>query len=196
MPDIVPNIVVSQPAQLFTLARSFKANANGKIYIGEIDTDPVNPENQIPVYIENEDGTHVPVSQPLIINAAGYPVYNGQIAKFVTVEGYSMAVYDAYGSQQFYFPNILKYDPDQLRQELSTPDGSKKVGYKDSNVYDTLNKLELKFKSFQEMRDDNSNEIGDYALLTGWHTDHQGYGAGVFQCVDKTGLTDDGGTIA
>lgn len=126
MPDIVPNIVVSQPAQLFTLARSFKANANGKIYIGEIDTDPVNPENQIPVYIENEDGTHVPVSQPLIINAAGYPVYNGQIAKFVTVEGYSMAVYDAYGSQQFYFPNILKYDPDQLRQELSTPDGSKK----------------------------------------------------------------------
>lgn len=46
------------------------------------------------------------------------------------------------------------------------------------------------------MRDDNSNEIGDYALLTGWHTDHQGYGAGVFQCVDKTGLTDDGGTIA
>ncbi|EAQ6582843.1 hypothetical protein MUB63_002984 [Salmonella enterica] len=196
MPDIVPNIVVSQPAQLFTLARSFKANANGKIYIGEIDTDPVNPENQIPVYIENEDGTHVPVSQPLIINAAGYPVYNGQIAKFVTVEGYSMAVYDAYGSQQFYFPNILKYDPDQLRQELSTPDGAKQVGYKDSNVYDTLNKLELKFKSFQEMRDDNSNEIGDYALLTGWHTEHQGYGAGVFQCVDKTGLTDDGGTIA
>lgn len=36
MPDIVPNIVVSQPAQLFTLARSFKANANGKIYIGKL----------------------------------------------------------------------------------------------------------------------------------------------------------------
>ncbi|MDX8920388.1 phage tailspike protein, partial [Salmonella enterica] len=51
MPDITPNIVVSQPSQLFTLARSFKANANGKIYIGKIDTDPVNPENQIPVYL-------------------------------------------------------------------------------------------------------------------------------------------------
>ena len=96
------------------MARSFKAVANGKIYIGKIDTDPVNPENRIQVYVENEDGSHVPVAQPIIINAGGYPVYNGQIAKFVTVQGHSMAVYDAYGTQQFYFPNVLKYDPDQF----------------------------------------------------------------------------------
>lgn len=120
MTDITANVIVSMPSQLFTMARSFKAVANGKIYIGKIDTDPVNPENQIQVYIENEDGSHVPVSQPIIINAAGYPVYNGQIAKFVTVQGHSMAVYDAYGAQQFYFPNVLKYDPDQLRQELAS----------------------------------------------------------------------------
>ncbi|HAW0602353.1 TPA: hypothetical protein JLJ79_000061 [Escherichia coli] len=119
MSDITPNVVVSMPSQLFTMARSFKAVANGKIYIGKIDTDPVNPENQIQAYVENEDGSHVPVSQPIIINAAGYPVYNGQIAKFVTVQGHSMAVYDAYGSQQFYFPNVLKYDPDQLESKLS-----------------------------------------------------------------------------
>lgn len=119
MTDITANVVVSMPSQLFTMARSFKAVANGKIYIGKIDTDPVNPENQIQVYVENEDGSHVPVSQPIIINAAGYPVYNGQIAKFVTVQGHSMAVYDAYGAQQFYFPNVLKYDPDQLRQSLT-----------------------------------------------------------------------------
>ncbi|HGF2940618.1 TPA: phage head-binding domain-containing protein, partial [Escherichia coli] len=112
--SINANVVVSMPSQLFTMARSFKAVANGKIYIGKIDTDPVNPENQIQVYVENEDGSHVPVSQPIIINAAGYPVYNGQIAKFVTVQGHSMAVYDAYGTQQFYFPNVLKYDPDQF----------------------------------------------------------------------------------
>ncbi|VVY23164.1 Head binding [Escherichia coli] len=123
MTDITANVVVSMPSQLFTMARSFKAVANGKIYIGKIDTDPVNPENQIQVYVENEDGSHIPVSQPIIINAAGYPVYNGQIAKFVTVQGHSMAVYDAYGAQQFYFPNVLKYDPDQLRQDLAGPDG-------------------------------------------------------------------------
>ncbi|HBV0400149.1 phage tailspike protein [Escherichia coli] len=120
MTDITANVIVSMPSQLFTMARSFKAVANGKIYIGKIDTDPVNPENRIQVYVENEDGSHVPVSQPIIINAAGYPVYNGQIAKFVTVQGHSMAVYDAYGAQQFYFPNVLKYDPDQLRQELAS----------------------------------------------------------------------------
>ncbi|WP_252407806.1 phage tailspike protein [Escherichia coli] len=121
MTDITANVIVSMPSQLFTMARSFKAVANGKIYIGKIDTDPVNPENQIQVYVENEDGSHVPVAQPIVINAAGYPVYNGQIAKFVTVQGHSMAVYDAYGTQQFYFPNVLKYDPDQLRAQLLSP---------------------------------------------------------------------------
>lgn len=128
MTDITANVIVSMPSQLFTMARSFKAVANGKIYIGKIDTDPVNPENQIQVYVENEDGSHVPVPQPIIINAAGYPVYNGQIAKFVTVQGHSMAVYDAYGAQQFYFPNVLKYDPDQLRNELLSPIGVGLVG--------------------------------------------------------------------
>ncbi|WP_242411816.1 phage head-binding domain-containing protein [Escherichia fergusonii] len=126
--SINANVVVSMPSQLFTMARSFKAVANGKIYIGKIDTDPVNPENRIQVYVENEDGSHVPVSQPIIINAAGYPVYNGQIAKFVTVQGHSMAVYDAYGAQQFYFPNVLKYDPDQFKPELQGANGASLIG--------------------------------------------------------------------
>lgn len=120
MSDITANVVVSQPSQLFTLARSFKANANGKVFIGQPDTDPLDPDNQIQVYLENEDGSHVPVQQPIIINAGGYPVYNGQIAKFVTVQNHSMAVYDSYGTQQFYYPDILKYSPDQFRQELAS----------------------------------------------------------------------------
>lgn len=128
MSDITANAVVSMPSQLFTMPRSFKAVANGKIYIGQIDTDPVNPANQIQVYLENENGNHVPVSQPLIINAGGFPVYNGQIAKFVTVHGHSMAVYDANNVQQFYFPNVLKYDPDQLEYRLSQPDGYLLIG--------------------------------------------------------------------
>lgn len=128
MTDITANVIVSMPSQLFTMARSFKAVANGKIYIGKIDTDPVNPENQIQVYVENEDGSHVPVAQPIIINSGGYPVYNGQIAKFVTVQGHSMAVYDAYGAQQFYFPSVLKYDPDQFKYQLSGAGGASMIG--------------------------------------------------------------------
>ncbi|WP_260797976.1 phage tailspike protein [Proteus terrae] len=118
MSDIIPNVVVSMPSQLFTLARKFQAASNGKIFIGKIDTDPTLPENQIQVYLESEGGSHIPVPQPLIINQAGFPVYNGQIAKFVTVEGHSMAVYDSYGAQQFYYPNVLKYDPDQFEKRF------------------------------------------------------------------------------
>ncbi|MFS3317578.1 phage tailspike protein [Escherichia coli] len=88
------------------------------------DTDPTIPANQIPVYIESETGDLIPTAQPIVINAGGYPVYNGQISKFVTVQNYSMAVYDAYGSQQFYFPDIAKYDPDQLRQQLESSSGA------------------------------------------------------------------------
>lgn len=152
MTDITANVIVSMPSQLFTMARSFKAVANGKIYVGIPNTDPANPENQIQVYVENEDGSHVPVSQPIIINAAGYPVYNGQIAKFVTVQGHSMAVYDAYGAQQFNFPNVLKYDPDQLRQELESGIGASIIGYGSSTVKDALdsvvNKRVLYFSRF------------------------------------------------
>lgn len=126
MADITANVVVSMPSQLFTASRSFKALANGRIYIGKIDTDPTIPTNQIQVYIINEDDSLVPIPQPIVINAAGFPVHGGQIVKVVTVEGHSMAVMDAYGVQEFYFPNVLKYDPDQFAQtwigKLSSPE--------------------------------------------------------------------------
>ncbi|WP_251299941.1 phage head-binding domain-containing protein [Escherichia coli] len=175
MTDITANVIVSMPSQLFTMARSFKAVANGKIYIGKIDTDPVNPENQVQVYVENEDGSHVPVSQPIILNAAGYPVYNGQIAKFVTVQGHSMAVYDAYGAQQFYFPNVLKYDPDQLRQEITTNGGDKLVGSSyNGNVYsDYLESYYKRIASF--VSGGTLNDSKDVALYSdGYHYQYNG----------------------
>lgn len=138
MSDITPNVVVSMPSQLFTLARKFQAASNGKIFIGKIDTDPTLPENQIQVYLENEDGSHIPVTQPLIINQAGFPVYNGQISKFVTVKGHSMAVYDSYGVKQFYYPNLLKYDPDlfekRLKEELASNSGASMIGTDDGRT--------------------------------------------------------------
>lgn len=160
--SINANVVVSMPSQLFTMARSFKAVANGKIYIGKIDTDPVNPENQIQVYVENEDGSHVPVSQPIIINAAGYPVYNGQIAKFVTVQGHSMAVYDAYGAQQFYFHNVLKYDPDQFRAIIESEYGAGYVGFNPDISYPSGSIGDiLKRKPFIQISDFGVAGVGD-----------------------------------
>lgn len=128
MTDITANVVVSNPRPIFTESRSFKAVANGKIYIGQIDTDPVNPANQIPVYIENEDGSHVQIAQPLVINSAGKIVYNGQLVKIVTVQGHSMAIYNAAGAQVDYIANVLKYDPDQLKEQLNSPYGYQYIG--------------------------------------------------------------------
>lgn len=146
MSDITANVVVSNPRPIFTESRSFKAVANGKIYIGQIDTDPVNPANQIPIYIENEDGSHVQISQPLIINSAGKIVYNGQLVKIVTVQGHSMAIYDSYGSQVDYIANVLKYDPDQLRQDLAGPGGADLVGYGNTTVADAIEYVEYQQK--------------------------------------------------
>lgn len=120
MTDITANVVVTNPRPIFTDSRTFRAVANGRIYIGLIDTDPTIPTNQIPVYIENEDGTHVQIAQPLVVNAAGKIVYGGQLVKVVTVQGHSMAIYDAYGSQVDYIANVLKYDPDRLRSDLQS----------------------------------------------------------------------------
>ncbi len=184
MTDITANVIVSMPSQLFTMARSFKAVANGKIYIGKIDTDPVNPENQIQVYVENEDGSHVPVSQPIIINAAGYPVYNGQIAKFVTVQGHSMAVYDAYGVQQFYFPNVLKYDPDQFSAEwlakMSAPDSYALFG-----TFSSIADLRA-FTAYSSVKENGRVYVDSYHLGTG-------YGGGYFRWNSTSTDTDDGG---
>ncbi|WP_231316987.1 phage tailspike protein [Escherichia coli] len=180
MTDITANVIVSMPSQLFTMARSFKAVANGKIYIGKIDTDPVNPENQIQVYVENEDGSHVPVSQPIIINTAGYPVYNGQIAKFVTVQGHSMAVYDAYGAQQFYFPNVLGYEPDQFQVNIGSSDGFKYVG---------------QCPDVPTLRTIEPTTNGQRILLREY-TAGTGYGGGQLRAVlDGSSYTDNGVTV-
>ncbi|WP_260506269.1 phage tailspike protein [Yersinia enterocolitica] len=191
MPDIIPNVVVSMPSQLFTMPRKFAAVFGGRIYIGLIDTDPTIPSNQIQVYLENEDGSLVPVAQPLLINAGGYPVYNGQIAKFVTVQGHSMAVYDALNVQQFYFPNVLKYDPDQFRQYLDSQGGAVTVnmlGAEDGFKYIG------EATSFDELRSIIPTSEGVKILLRGYRVGSL-LGGGVF-VGHLTAKSDNSGTIA
>ncbi|MEG2264609.1 MAG: phage head-binding domain-containing protein [Acinetobacter sp.] len=219
MSDITPNIVVSMPSQLFTMARSFKAVANGEIYIGQVNTDPVNPANQIPVYLENEDGSHVQVAQPIVINAAGYPVYNGQIAKFVTVQNHAMVVYDSYGAQQFYYPDILKYSPDQLRRDLSLPNGAELVGYGDETVKDALDNNAHGIETLRSdlAADDGFRHIGNFLNLESLRSSiplvageivyvasaasatatEKHYGGGYFQSFDNSTspIADDGGIV-
>ncbi|PLR40312.1 hypothetical protein CYR32_00795 [Chimaeribacter coloradensis] len=128
MSEINANVIISMPSSPFTLATSFKAASGGSVYIGKVNTDPFHPENQVQVYLEKREGEIVPVAQPLLLNSAGYLVYEGAIAKFVTDKNHSMTVFDASNVPQFYYPDILKYEPDQFKRQLSGSDGLKYIG--------------------------------------------------------------------
>lgn len=139
MSDITANVVVGNALQLFTSARAFRSLANGRIYVGEPDTDPTIPSNQKVVYLSNENGDIIPMQQPLIINAGGHVVYNGQLARKITTDGnYSMAIYDAYGSLEYYFDDMARIDPDVLLSMISGKGGAGVVGYGESTVSDAL----------------------------------------------------------
>ncbi|MDU7769355.1 MAG: phage tailspike protein, partial [Serratia marcescens] len=92
--SVIPTAVVALPYTPFTAARKFAAVSNGKVYLGKVDTDPTIVENQIQVFLEGEDGSFVPVAQPLKLNTGGFLVNNDQIAKFVVTERHAIAVYD------------------------------------------------------------------------------------------------------
>lgn len=106
--------LVDSPYTPFTIKNQFKAISNGKVYIGEVDKDPLNPSQQIQVYVVDETGSNVPVSQPIQLNAGGYLVYNGQVSKFITLEPYSIVVLNSVNAEMWRVDDISKVDPDNI----------------------------------------------------------------------------------
>lgn len=75
---------------------------NGSIYVGVPDTDPEIPANQLDISVRQENGTVVPVSQPVQTGAGGVPMYNGSPAQIVVDGNYSLKVLNNQGSQVYY----------------------------------------------------------------------------------------------
>lgn len=119
---------VRMPSSPFIQVDKFAAIADGDIYIGKPDTNPVDPANQVQVYWENEDLTLTPIAQPIKINASGYPVYQGSVGRFVTQTGCSMAVYNRSNVLQYYFDNLLEYDAAQMWSVIQSATGWEYVG--------------------------------------------------------------------
>lgn len=128
MPESNLKVAINAPLQPFTLPGIFAANVNGKIYIGKADSDPTLTQNQIQIYVEKSDGSLIAVLQPLIISAGGNLMYQDQVAKFVTIEDHAIAICDANGVRQFYFPSALKYQSVQSGQYFSAASGATLVG--------------------------------------------------------------------
>lgn len=172
------NVVISMPAQMFTRSDQFQSLFNGKIYIGQIDKDPRDPKNQIDVFIQQEDNSLLKVPQPLRTNNAGYPVYGGKIVKFVTTQGHSMLTTDQNDVQQLYFPNVLKYDPDQFSGAVGGPDGLKVIG---------------RCESVDQLR--TIIGVADQWISLASYTKGTHTGGGFFYWVNDILLADDGGTF-
>lgn len=82
------SIIVETPFQNFT-GLDGKPLTNGKVYIGQVGTDPTVFANQIPVFWD--EALTIPASQPLATNA-GYIVRFGTPARVYVATDYSMSV--------------------------------------------------------------------------------------------------------
>lgn len=85
----------------------------GSVYFGRPDSDPKNqPSNRINVYAVQDNGTEVLLSQPIQLNAAGQPQYNGspkqlKIALAGSDTSYCVQVFDKNGAQKLYTARVV-----------------------------------------------------------------------------------------
>jgi hypothetical protein len=83
---------------------------NAKIYIGQPDTDPTIPANQVTVTAKQESGETVGIPQPIRTSHGGVVIYNGAPAQIVVDNSYSIAVYDKNDKSIYYNPNFTTAD--------------------------------------------------------------------------------------
>ena len=80
---------------------------NGRVYLGNPDTDPTQPENQIPVSVVQENGTLVVIEQPIRTGPGGVATFQGNPVQLdVQIIEHSMTIEDANGRQVYYSPRI------------------------------------------------------------------------------------------
>lgn len=80
---------------------------NASIFVGEPDTDPELVINQKQVTLVLEDGTEVPVSQPINTGPGGYISSNGSPATMFVKGNYSIKCLNSLGAQEYFFENVF-----------------------------------------------------------------------------------------
>jgi hypothetical protein len=75
-----------------------KPVSGGGLYFGVPGTDPEIPANQKRVYYIEEDGSILPLNQPVPLGNGGVPTYNGSPAKLAVDGSYSYKVIDKVGT--------------------------------------------------------------------------------------------------
>ena len=98
--------IVRLGPEYFPRATSGVPISGGSIFIGLPDTDPEIVGNQIQVSALQENGTTVPISQPILTSGGGVPLYNGAPVTLLVSESYSLKVLDAFGVQIYNVTSI------------------------------------------------------------------------------------------
>lgn len=80
---------------------------DGSIYVGLPDTDPQVPTNRLQVLAFQENGTSVPIAQPIKTGAGGVPMLNGSPVQLQVQGEYSIKVLDKNGAQVYYAPSLI-----------------------------------------------------------------------------------------
>lgn len=99
--------VVEMPIYYFGDFTKGRPIFNADIFVGEPDTDPEILINQKQVTLQLEDGTEVPVSQPINTGPGGYVTHNGSAATMFVDGNYSIKVLNSLGAQIYYFENFF-----------------------------------------------------------------------------------------
>lgn len=116
------SIIVETPFQNFT-GLDGRPLTNGKVYIGQVGTDPTVFANQIPVFWD--EALTIPASQPLTTNA-GYIVRFGTPARVYAASQYSITVKNASNILVYYLD--LAGEPD-FPGELASSIGASLIGW-------------------------------------------------------------------
>jgi len=82
------------------------ALSGAKLYFGIVGRDPVLEENQKIVYALQEDGSAIPLDQPVDCSAGGVPEYNGSVISLAVSGSYSHAIHDSLDAPKYYFPHV------------------------------------------------------------------------------------------
>ena len=81
--------------------------ALGKVYIGEVDKDA--KTNQVQAYIQQENSTPVPISQPITLSAGGTVSFNGSPARILCdSQLYSLRIDTKDDEQAYYISDNTK----------------------------------------------------------------------------------------
>ena len=80
---------------------------NGRVFIGNINTDPVQPENRVTVSVVNENGTLTAIPQPIITGPGGVATFQGNPVQLdVAVVQHSITIQNSLGAQVYYSPRV------------------------------------------------------------------------------------------